>query len=618
MQRLLKYCTISLFAWFASVFSASELAAQNITAAVSKNRVAVGEAFQVEFSISNGGADNFKPPANLRDFDIYSGPNEGSQVQIINGKMSQSSSVTYVIASRKEGKFTLGPASITTSAGKKESNSIIIEVVKGGNNTNGGNPSAGPNSSGNPANPSGGSYSNDDNLFARTSVNRTKVFLGEQITVVHKIYSRLNLRGFQDVKFPSYTGFWSQDAPQKGQITLSTENIDGVNYNVAELKRTFIFPQRSGTLEIEPLEVACIIRQKSKQQQNIFDQFFGTGGFEDIVVKTKTKPVKIEVLPLPEAGKPEDFSGAVGNFSFKATLSKNKVKTNEAINLSVSVSGSGNLKLIDALKVNIPADIEKYDPKVNDNVNVTSTGVSGTKSFEYVLIPRHAGSFKIDQINFSYFNSDKKSYVTLPSSEFNITVEKGKEEDNSSPAVMYNMEKKDVAMVGNDIRYIKTNNIQLKKKDGEFFGSAGFYEGLLSPLLLFAAFLFIRRKHLKDNSDHLLVRSRKANKMAKKRLELAEKHMKEDKRESFYEEVFRAVYGYLSDRLTIPFAELTKDGVSALLRSKNVSEETCQKLSDVLDNCEFARYAPSSISKDLSGTYTDAARVISQIEAQLS
>jgi hypothetical protein len=596
---------------------ASLVRAQGFTAGVSKNRVAVNEPFQIEFTVANGGADNFKVPVIFKEFDIYSGPNHSSSVQIINGSMSQSTSISYVIASKKEGRFVIGPASVTINGSKKESNSVTIDVVKSGA-PNQGNPAAGGNAQGGAAGNAQGASTGEENLFARTTVSKTKVYQGEQITVIHKIYTKLALRGFQDVKFPSYNGFWSQDAPQKGQITLGTENVDGVNYSVAELKRTFIFPQRPGSLEIDPLEVACIVRQRTKQQQSIWDPFFGTGGYEDIVVKAKTRPVKIEVLPLPEANKPEDFSGAVGNFSFKAVLNKSKVKTNEAMNLSINISGSGNLKLIDALKVNIPGDIEKYDPKISDNITVNTSGVSGSKNFEYVLIPRHAGDFRIDPISFSYFNPEKKMYVTLPSAGFNISVEKGKEDDNTSGAQMSGIEKKDVAMVGNDIRYIKTNKYILKKSTEGFFGSAGFYAGFIVPVLSFFLFLSFRRKYMKDISDPVLLRSRKANKMAKKRLEMAEKHLKENKKEQFYEEIFKAIYGYLSDRLTIPFADLNKESVSSMLKSRKVSDETSAQLLHVLNNCEYARYAPSAVSSDLAGAYSDAARVIMELENQLS
>lgn len=597
------------------LFFLPQLMGQGFTAAVSKNRVVVGEPFQIEFSHSNGGVDNFIPPASLKEFDVYQGPNHSSSMQIINGNVSQSTSISYVIAAKREGKFTIGPASINANGSKKESNSIVIEVVKGGNT----NPSAGNRAvPGQNQNHSPAVQNGDENLFSRTIVNKTKVYQGEQIAVVHKIYTRLNLRGFQDIKFPSYNGFWSQDAPQKGQITLSSETIDGVSYNVAELKRTFLFPQRSGTLEIDPIAVECIVRQRTRQTQNFFDQFFGTGGYEDVLVKTKSKPIKIEVMPLPEANKPEDFSGAVGNFSFKSSINKNKVKTNEAITLSISISGAGNLKLIDEQKVNIPEDIEKYDPKINENITAGSTGISGTKTFEYLLIPRQAGDFKIDKINFSYFDTDKKKYITIPSPEFNITVIKGKDDGTGTPAMISNIQKKDIAVVGNDIRYIKTNVGKLKQKGSAFWGSSGFYGSLLSPVLLFAAFMIVRRKHINDNRDLLLVRSRKANKMARKRLAQAEKYMKENKKEQFYEEVFKALYGYLSDRLSIPYSDLTKESIVLSLKLKNVNDETATQLESILNSCEFARYAPSTVSSQLQNIFDDSASIITKIEDQIS
>jgi len=613
MKNLKEHILFVLYVGLAVFLLTTELTAQTFTAAVSKNRVVVGEPIQIDFSVSNGGADNFKPPSAFKEFDILSGPNHSSSVQIINGNMSQSTSVSYFIRARKEGKFTIDPASVIINGTKRESNSIVIEVVKGNtSNANSGN------SSSNHGNQSDNSaYNNDDNLFARTSVDRKKVYQGEQITVVHKVYTRLSLRGFQDIKFPSYNGFWSQDAPQKGQISLNNENIDGVNYSVAELKRTFIFPQRSGTLEIAPIEVQCIVRQRTQRAQSIFDQFFGGGGYEDVVIKTKSKPVSIEVIALPENGKPENFTGAVGTYSFKASVNKNKVKTNEAVNLSISISGSGNLKLIDALQVNVPEDIEKYDPKINDNVTANNSGVSGSKTFEYLLIPRLPGEFTIDKINFSYFDPNKKTYVILPSPEFTLSVEKGADDAINSPSVISGIQQKDIAIVGNDIRYIKTQNTTLKNKSVSFWGSTGFYTGVFSPLLLFATFIFVRRKHIRDNSNLLLVKSRKANKMAKKRLLQAEKHIKENNKELFYEEVFKALYGYLADRLAMPVSDLTKENIVDMLKSKNVNNETCNKLDAALSNCEFARYAPTAVSSNLQSTYNDTVSVIEQIENQL-
>ena len=397
-----------LFATLLVVFSCSvQLLAQGFTAAVSKNRVGINEPFQIEFTINESGGD-FIPPSALKDFDVYSGPNHSQSVQYINGRMSQSISISYVIAAKHEGKITIGPATISVNGKQKQSNPITIEVLKGQGNAaanggaTGGNGGQGSNSGGGQGggnNTAGKAQNGDENLFVRVSVNRSKVYQGEQILVTHKIYTRLNLRDIQNVKFPSYNGFWTQDVPQKGQIALTTENIDGIKYQVAEIKRSIIFPQRSGSIEIEPMEVSVVVQQRSSRQpMTIFDQVFGNGGYQDVLVKSKSKAVKVEVLPLPEQNKPASFAGAVGHFNLKVAANKTQAKTNEAIDLTVSISGSGNLKLIDPLKFNIPSDIEKYDPKTVDNTVTAAEGVSGTKAFDYLLIPRNAGNFKIDPV----------------------------------------------------------------------------------------------------------------------------------------------------------------------------------------------------------------------------
>lgn len=597
----------------AFIFIAGNLFAQKFVASASKTRVAVGEQFQITYSLNSNGS-GFRAPS-LKDFDIYSGPNQSSSMQFINGNMSQSISFSYIVAAKKEGKFTIPPATVNSSL---ESNSLVIDVSKGG--------SSNGNSQGQNQNQSSKSSTetSDNNLFAKTIVTKTKIYQGEQITVTHKVYTTLSLRGFQDIKFPSYNGFWSQEVVQKNQINLTNENVNGIGYNVAEIKKSFLFPQRSGTIEIEPIEVECIIRQRSnKRPQSVFDQFFGNGGYEDVVYKVKSKPMKIEVLPLPENNKPDFFSGAVGNFSFKAQLNKDKVKANDAVNLTITISGKGNLKLLDPLKINFPEDIERYDPKISDNITVNESGVSGTKTFEYLMIPRHAGEYKIDQLNFSYFDPEKKTYVSLPSPEFLLSVEKGSEKgsekDNEAEKTMTTaVNKEDIKLIGSDIRYIKTGIIDLKKKDQFFFGSPLFIAGVTSPVLLFILFLFARKRHTEINKDQITVKSRKARKIALKRLELANVHLKNDNKEELYNELLRAWYGYLSDRLNIPVADLSKESILNSLQGKGVNMKTGEDLIAILDNCEFARYAPGAVSKkDLADSYTGSLELLTAIENEI-
>ncbi|MEI6488691.1 MAG: BatD family protein [Bacteroidota bacterium] len=593
------------------VMMAETAFAQKFTATASKTKVAVGETFQLTFSLNANGT-NFKMPA-LNEFDVYSGPNQSTSMSFVNGAMSQSITLSYIIAAKKEGKVTITPASVIVNGANVQSNSLVIEVVKGGTTTNPNQNSQ--NQQQNPSSPSNEGIG--DNLFVRTSVNKTKAFQGEQITVTHKVYTRYQLRGFQDIKFPDYTGFWSQDVPSNNQqIQVSNENVDGVVYSVAELKKTFIFPQRSGKLQIEPMKVEVVVRKQSnKRPRDIFDQFFG-GGYEDATYSVKSKPIIIEVTPLPEANKPANFAGAVGDFSFKAEVNKDKVKANDAINLTVTINGKGNIKLVDPLKINFPEDFETYDAKTKDNISTTASGVSGSKTFDYLAIPRHEGDYKIEPISFSYFDPEKKQYITLPSPEFKIHVDKGK--DGDSGANVFNpRSKEDVKVLGNDIRYIKTKNIQLMPRGNYFFGSAAFYLLLIIPFFLFFLFIFIRRKHIEKNNDSVAVKSRKATRMAKKQLVLAEKHLNANNKEQFYVEIFKALHGYTGNKFNIPTANLNKDNIADSMRQREISEATIQQLMSTLDNCEFAHYAPSAASGDLKGIYNNTVELITKIENEI-
>lgn len=581
--------------------------AQKLTAAVTKNKVAVGETFQLVFTLNTSGS-NFKAP-NLAEFDVYSGPNQSSNMSYVNGVMTQSITLSYIIAAKKEGKITIGAASVTANGTTLQSNPVIIEVSKGNPGQAGGNQS--------PQNPSTPTTENlADNLYVKTTVNKTKAYQGEQITISHKVYTRYQLRGFQDVKFPDYTGFWSQDMPMNNQqIILTNENVDGVNFQVAELKRTFIFAQRSGKLEIEPMMVECVVRKQSKRRSNDpFEQFFG-GGYEDAVYSLKSKSVALEILPLPEEGKPAGFSGAVGDFTMKAQINKENVDANDGVNLTVTLSGKGNIKLVDPLKISFPEDFETYDPKTNENISIGGNGVSGSKTFDYLVIPRHEGDYQLDKLSFSFFNPEKKEYVVLPSPEFNLHVNKA---SGDAAKIMSNIpHKEDVKVLGNDIRYIKTTNSELRPKDQHFFGTALFYTGIVSPFLAFIGFIFFRRKIIEQNKDAVAVKSRKATRMAKKRLSLAEQHLKSGNKELFYVEIFKALYGFVGDKLNLPFADLNKEHISTKLRERNVSETTISTLNTTLDNCEFARYAPSAASGDLNGIYNNTVELITNIENEI-
>ena len=581
------------------------LFAQKFTAAASKTRVAVAEVFQLDFSV-NATAKNFVPPS-LNDFTVYSGPNQSTSMQIINGNMSQSITLSYYLAAKKEGTFTIAAATITAGSNTLQSNPITIEAVKTGTQTQ---TQGGQNQS--------GTQSSNENIFAKTFVSKSKVYAGEQILITHKVYTRMNLKGFQDVKFPSYNGFWAQEVARNTQYEVTQENVDGIPYSVVEIKKAFLFPQRSGKIEIEPMEVECVVREKSgKKTNDPFEQFFGMSSYKDVLYTIKSNALTVDVSALPETNKPADFSGAVGNFSLNAVIDKDKVKANDGINLKITITGKGNLKLIDAPKMEFPDEFESYDPKINENISVNAGGVSGSKTFEYLLIPRHEGIYKIQPQNFSYFDADKKTYITLPSKEFTITVEKGEGGSANNTAMMSNISKEDVKMIGSDIRYIKTGDINLIKHGEYFFKSPLFIFGLTASPLLFLAFLFLRREHIRRNSDMVLVKKRKAGGIAKKQLALAEKSMKGNNKEKFFINILLALNNYVGNKMNIPAADQSKEKTIEVLKEKNIADETINELVKLMDECEFARYAPGLQSGNLNEVYSRAENIINKIEDAL-
>jgi tetratricopeptide (TPR) repeat protein len=616
--NLLMMFIIAAFSFF---IAPQKVAAQKLVAQVSKTKVVTGEAFQVSFTV-NGSMSGFKPPS-FSDFDVYSGPNQSTSMQIANGNMSQTVSYSYMIAARKEGKFTIGAASCVINGNKSESNPIAIEVAKG-------NPQQQQRQQQQQQqNPFGGAFGNEDeqpqqqqavsgeDLFVRTYVNKKQCYLGEQIVVTQKIYARTNVthRGMQSGKLPSFDGFWSKAEERKGNLPINTENLDGVSYGVVEFSQTYLFPQRTGKLTIDPIELDWVVRVKSKRQQSIFDQFFGGGGGQDMVVKLKGKPVTIDVQPLPEKNKPDNFTGAVGNFSFNAKLNHDKVKANESINLKLTISGKGNISLVSTPKINFPDGFETYDPKVNETVS-TAGGVSGTKTYEYLVIPRKQGEFILKDVNFSYFDVDKKQYVTLPSPEIKITVDTP-DPNSSGSAQVYNP-KHEIQTEENDIRYIKTGNLKLHAANEEFFASWKHF-GLLGLIAaLFIGFLVVRNTYLKSQSDVVGVKQKRAIKIARKQLVLAEKFKNENKQDDFYDEVHTALNNYVSDKLNIPVADLSKNTITENLTKKNISTQAIHKLITTLSDCEYARYAPAAAEKDLGLVYNNTIELITNIENELA
>ncbi len=586
-------------------FSLSAAQDGTFTASVDRTTVGAGEQFELTLTLNGStNVDNFQPPS-LNDFLVATGPNPSTNMQIINGAVSSSITYSYVLQPKAPGKFTIGPASVTYKGRVVSSQPITITVTKGAPQTG---------RQGNQGESADISKQIGDNLLLRLAVDKSHVYQGEQITASYKLYTRVGITSYNVTKLPSVTGFWSEDLEVPRQPQLVNEVYNGKQYRVALLKKVALFPQRSGTLTLDPMEATCVVQVQSRRRTNdFFDQFFNDpffGGVSNVNYAVKSSPVKITVEPLPP-GAPPAFSGAVGQFTLVSWLDKRQVKTNDPTTFKVKITGRGNLKLVAAPNILFPPDLEKYDPKISDNITMQGEQVAGSRTFEYLLIPRHAGDQKIPSFTFSYFDLARKSFVSLASPEYILSVEKGSELASGGSS---GLSKEDVQLLGEDIRFIKSGAFTFHRKGEMFLGSAVFYAATFAPVFAFIGFVFYARRREKIQKDVISLRSRKARKMAQKRMKQAKVFLDQKKKEEFYAEVSRALWGYVGDRLGIPPADLSIDQVKQTLQSRNVHEETSGKLLSAIERCEFARFAPSEGTTQMDAMYREAVDIVSTIE----
>lgn len=572
--------------------------AQTVYAQVSSKQVQVGVQFEYAIVIKTN-PNSYTPP-NFKDFDVVSGPNQSSSMQWVNGQTSMQMTLSWALVAKKEGKATIGSAIINAGSERFETNPITLEVTKGAATSQ-------QNSTTNDEKAQFNKVSGSD-IFIRTGISKNKCVIGEQITIIQKVYSRFPIVGFQKVNTPTYDGFYMQlqESPTKGQVLQ--ENVDGVMYQTYELFRHVCIPNKSGKLQLNITDCDVVIRrQTNAKPKNIFEQFFGTAGYEDIPVNAKSRPTSVEVVGLPEEGKPASFTGAVGNYNFKVEASRTELKANDAFNLKMTVSGKGNLKLVDAPKPLLPEGFETYDPKISENGN--------SKTFDYLVIPRSEGNYVLKDLDFSYYNLETKKYVTVSPEPINIKVLPP--DPNSTGAQVYT-QLNQVKTSDNDIRYIKKGNFELTKTETEFFNSPTHFALLAFPVLALLGGLVVRRNHIKNNSNMVLVKERKAAKVAKKQLVVAEKLMQQNNKDDFYTEILLALNNYVSNKLNIPVADLSHETIKKTLAAKQVDENINTKLITTLQTSEYAKYAPGAVSGDLQTVYKDTIDLITNLEEQLS
>jgi len=578
------------------------------------SEVSLGERFRVVFSV-NARPSDFNGPA-FDGFVVLSGPNQSSSssTQIINGQASHSVnySFTYILEATREGTFTIPPAQVTVSGDHYESNSLNIGV-------SGQAPQAGaqpaPGSGQQQASTGGVS---DRDIFLRALVSNSNPYQGQAVTVTYKLYTRVVVSQYSIEKLPAYQGFWAEDVSASGQPDVTEEVVDGVRYNAAVVRQVVLFPQRVGEWTIEPLDMQTLVRISAPRRTgSLLDEFFGGspfGSFQNVERPLRSNQVRVNVKSLPVQNRPPAFNGMLGSFEMKTDLSPLQVNVNEPVTLNITVTGNGNLRMLEKPEVQFPLNLEAFDPNISDNIRVSSSGVSGSRNFEYLLIPRTGGSFEIPLIQFTFFDPSSGRYITRTGGPFTVEVT-GTAEALGEGTTGVNQE--EVRYLTSDIRFINNHVLHLRPTGTLFFRSRLYYGLLFASIALFGLFLILRRRQIRIQGDTVLMRNRKAQKMASRRLKQAGALLEKGNSNEFYDEIFRALWGYLSDKLNIPMSKLNKDEVSQVFQQKGVSKDLASKFLAALQECEFARFAPGAPDVRMEETYQWALDILVTLEKEL-
>jgi hypothetical protein len=591
------------------IFLQPHLFSQSFVSSVNSSTVALDEQFEATFSFSGRDVNrlkNFSAP-DFNNFLVISGPNQSTSMQIINGAVSSQVSYSYYLQPKSTGKYTIGSASIVYDDKTYKTNPLTIEVKAG---------TAKPDKKGNNQEVNADKEIKD-NLFILAAVDKSKAYVGEQVTVTYKLYTRLNIASQMSVsKLPSYQGFWAEELETSSNIMFTTEVYNGKQYRVGVLKKAALFPSQTGELTISPFElnVPVQIEKKRKTGNNFFDDFFNDPFFnrEMVDYAVKSNSVKIHVLPLPE-DKPESFNGMVGSFSLSSDINKKSVNTNEPISLKINVSGTGNIQLLNIPEVKLPQGFEKYEPKVTDQINRKSQ-ISGRKTFEYLIIPRTSGKKEIPPAEFTYFDPDKKSFVTLSTSSYTINVQKG----SGGESDLAGYSKEDIKLLGEDIRYIKTSVDDINKKSGILLNQVGFWTAAGIPLFALIGLVLFKKRNEKLSANLQMLKYQRAQKIAKSKLKKAKLLMNANDQNGFYSEISQALYGYLEDKFHIPKSELSLERAVTELERKKLEKDLIANFKRCSEKCEYIRFAPESNGiAEMEDMYSRSTDIIIEIEKSL-
>lgn len=599
MRKILQFAAVLLFA-------GNVIFAQQFNATVDKTVVGQNERFQIYFTLSCpdiNKASNFKAPS-FSGLKVLSGPNQSTSMQIINGKMDASITLSYIVFASEMGTAVVGPATITYDGKPFTSKQINLKVEK----------SSAPAQQQQSASSIKSEKEIAKNLFIVAEADKKNVFVGEQVTVTYKLYTKVNIASPQITKLPVFQGFWTEEMDIRN-INFDVAMYNNERFRVAVIKKAALFPTKTGPLTVSPFELKIPVQvPKKKTGNDIFDDFFNDpffGRSENVEFTAKSNSLQINVNPLPTQNVPQSFNGTVGSFTVNSEIDKKKLKTNESATIRLTITGTGNIKLVTPPELKVPAGFEKYEPKVAENINRGGT-LNGQKVIDYLIVPRNPGEFEIPAIEFSYFNPNEKKYVTLKTNAFKVSVEKGEgyvENNNASYT------KENVQLLNEDIRYIKSSNYTMTKKSDSSSVEWWLWTGMILSVILFAATIIFSRKRDRLYSDKRLLKYRKAEKVAVKKLQAAQNAIEKNDAAGFYEELSKAIFGYLEDKLSIDKSDFTHEKVISELSIKGVNEELAGKVKEITELCEFARFAPQAEGlKAKSEVYKEAVALIASLE----
>jgi len=584
-----------------------------VKATVDQQRVALQEQFTLSVEISGSDANRVGDPKlpSMESFAAYAGVSTSQSIQIINGRMSVSRTYNYAFIATMVGKHEIGPVTVEYKGEKFSSQPVTIEIVQQGTQ-----PSQ-PQQRGQTTTPTTEGADLSGALFIKAQVDRRRVFQNEPVVVSYKIYTSVTVSSYGISQLPNFAGFWAEDFPLPQQPRTTQEVIDGQRFLVAEIKKVALFPQSVGKKILEPLKIECDVQVQNRRRRNdIFDSFFDDPFMSRTVRRAvASSPVEIEVESLPDVGKPADFSGAVGNYEISATLDKSSVKTNEAVTLKVVIRGAGNLRMLSAPKLDLPPDFETYDPKIDQSIKYDNNRVSGSKAFEYVLVPRSPGDIEIKPVRLSFFEPRSGTYKTVSTSPLTLSVAKGSEE---FVAVGGGLSKEDVRLIGQDIRFIATAPLPFHRIGEAFHNSPIFYAMVISPVFALGLTLLYRRHQEKLSANVAYARQRQAGRVAGKHLRTARALIGKQDSKAFYAEAQRALMSFIGNKLNIAEAGLVMDELAAKLEERNVPKDVIVDYVQCLQTCDLKRFAPGeATTQEMHEFIEQAGRALEKMERVL-